>query len=164
MAKKATLGDIFEANVSKGKRYFQFIGIDQNQMDSEVIRVFKKIYESTQSPTIDEIIEDDVETFLHTYTFLGLKDGSWTKIGNSKDVGDLSIIKFRSEFGYIPGDANNIFQYRVWKMDDPELPLDWLDGNISNIRNTFDSDVILTPLVLKRLNNEEISKYGEYID
>ena len=54
-------GDIFCVEIdNKFKAYFQYITTDMTQLNSTVIRVFKKHYPMDYVPDFDEIVRDDV--------------------------------------------------------------------------------------------------------
>jgi hypothetical protein len=76
-------GDIFEVPVGNGKMYFQYIGLDLTQLNSEVIRSFKNVYSKEESPNIDEIINDEIEFHAHTMIRLGYNMELYKKFGNS---------------------------------------------------------------------------------
>jgi len=50
------LGDIFSVNVTENtKKYFQYIANDLTQLNSDVIRAFKKEYSINDKPELSEI-------------------------------------------------------------------------------------------------------------
>ena len=54
-------GDVFVVKIDdKNKRYFQYITNDLKQLNSDVIRCFKKIYSIHENPSLDEIIKDEI--------------------------------------------------------------------------------------------------------
>ena len=62
------IGDIFEVPLENGtKRYFQFLGLDINQLNGETIRVFAKSYGKDEHPTVEEIVNDDVDFCSHVF-------------------------------------------------------------------------------------------------
>ena len=88
-------GDIFCVEIgNQFKSYFQYITTDMTQLNSTVIRVFKKHYPMNYIPNVDEIIQDEVYFYAHTVLRSGLHAGAWYKVGTSKNVGDINNIMF----------------------------------------------------------------------
>ena len=117
MVKQVRVGDIFEVPIGNGlKVHLQFIGKDETQLYSQVIRVFKKRYKVTEKPTIEDIIIDEIDFYVHLMSIKsGIDAGIWNKIGNHKFTeGEISPI-FRS-----PNDLNTkkiVFKWHVWAMN-----------------------------------------------
>lgn len=66
------VGDIFKVRLDNGfSKYFQFIGSDHTQLDSDVIRCFKTKYSS--SVMLEEIVTDEIETYIHCMIKQGIK-------------------------------------------------------------------------------------------
>lgn len=114
-------GDVFFVKINDtSKRYFQYITNDLKQLNSDVIRCFKKIYSLDESPSLDEIIKDEIFFYAHCVTKWGVKLGYWEKVGNITDVGIFEHILFRdtNDYGTIPGNepiriSNNWFVWRI---------------------------------------------------
>ena len=118
-------GDIFFAKVGENKnKFFQYVADDERQLDSNVIRVYKKTYEEDQTPGLTEIIKDDIEFYAHGLIKLGIQFGHWTKAGNIKEVGEINVI-FRDtyDFGRSEGGEPIVISKKwvVWKINDPEF-------------------------------------------
>lgn len=97
IGKRLEVGDVFEIDLgNNSKGYLQYIADDMTQLNSTVIRVFKKRYPTKIVPLIGEIVSDDVEFYAHiTDIKWGEKKGVWKKIGKSQDVGDVKKVFFR---------------------------------------------------------------------
>ena len=91
-------GDIFEIDLGDdSKGYIQYIADDVTQLNSRVIRAFKKRYPKDSEPSTEEIVADDVEFFAHVYGIKEIeKRGEWKKIGKSNNIGDIKQAIFRS--------------------------------------------------------------------
>ena len=103
-------GDVFSVKTEKGKRYFQYICKDANQLNGDVIRVFK-----------DDIMTD-VALYLHTIISVGVKQYGWEKIGNCP-VPDISNVVFFTDvdmaaklYVFKNQDAN----WRIWTVSGNE--------------------------------------------
>lgn len=105
------VGDIFCVELSEYKVYFQFIAVDCSELNSTTIRVFGKKYPLDYELDAEEIVKGEVSFYAHTMLRLGLKQNMWTKVGKSKDVGNVESVLFRT-----PGDLTPQRQkcYRWW--------------------------------------------------
>lgn len=91
------IGDIFAVKINDHyKKYFQYIVSDLTQLNSDVIRAFKKSYPIEDSPELSEIVKEEVEFYAHCVTKLGIKMGYWECIGNTKEVGNFENVLFKS--------------------------------------------------------------------
>ena len=90
------VGDIFCVELKEQKVYLQFIAIDTSYLNSVAIRVFKRKYPLDYVFNADEVVNDEVMFYAHTLIQPGLKQGIWSKVGKSKDVGDLEKVLFRT--------------------------------------------------------------------
>ena len=82
------IGDIFCAEIDcEYKCYFQYIEKDLSQLNSSVIRVFKRRYPIEYSPIIEEIVIDDILFYAHTVLRAGIDYNAWYKAGKSKELG-----------------------------------------------------------------------------
>ena len=98
MAKRIVtkIGDIFSVTLDNGNlRFFQYIANDWTDLNSSVIRVFKKEYPRGYELDPEEVVSDDVDFYAHTILRMGVADGDWQKVGKCKDVGDTDNILFR---------------------------------------------------------------------
>lgn len=103
MTKRSTtkIGDIFSIQInSTEKRFFQLIAFDLLQLNSDVIRCFDKIYSLNSNPEMETILDDQILFYAHCVTKLGLKINTWTKVGQSREIGSLKDILFRDTNDY----------------------------------------------------------------
>ena len=95
------VGDVFSVKLdNEVKKYFQLIAFDLTQLNSDVIRAFKKVYPIHATPTLLDIVNDDVDFYAHCVTKFGIKMNLWDKVGNISDVGGTSTILFRDTDDY----------------------------------------------------------------
>ena len=127
MRANTKIGDVFSANVdSDTKKYFQYIVSDLTQLNSDVIRVFEKVYSINANPDLLEIVNGEVEFYAHCITKLGLKMGYWKSVGNITNVGNFDNVLFRSS-----GDSpqTRISQnWWVWKINEEQKSVGKLEG------------------------------------
>ena len=112
MAKRIVtkIGDIFSVTLDNGnKRFFQYIANDLSCLNSSVIRVFRREYPAEYQLIPDEVVNDEVDFYVHTVLKCGIADGAWLKIGKCKDIGNIDGILFRM---YLKDAANYVD--RIW--------------------------------------------------
>ena len=105
------VGDIFCIELKKQKVFFQFIAVDSSELNSATIKVFQKKYSQDYVFDAEEVINDEVMFYAHTFLQPGLKQGIWTKVGKSKEVGDLENVLFRRTSDWTP---QCLKSYRWW--------------------------------------------------
>lgn len=118
------IGDVFVVKIDdNSKRYFQYITNDLRQLNSDVIRCFKKIYLIDETPNLDEIIKDEIFFYAHCVTKWGVKLGYWEKVGNNSNVGTFDHILFRgtNDYGTIKGEepikvSQNWYVWRIGEL------------------------------------------------
>ena len=120
------IGDVFSVQVdSCNKKYFQFVAIDLLQLNSDVIRVFKKIYPNHKNPDISQIVNEEVSFYAHCVTKLGVKMKFWEKVGNIDEIGDPTCILFRdtNDYGSVVGEepVKVSHNWYVWRINDEDF-------------------------------------------
>jgi len=84
--------DVFCAEIEgKFKCFFQYVANDLSQMNSSVIRVFKRRYPMEYKPVVDDIVKDEVAFYAHTILKFGIEFGAWCKIGKSANIGEEAL-------------------------------------------------------------------------
>ena len=116
------IGDVFSVKIDENnKKYFQLIAYDLTQLNSDVIRAFKKIYPTDSTISLHEIVQGEVEFYAHCVTKWGVKLGYWEKIGSIDEIGNIDHILFRgsSDSGCKPGEQVKIsHRWYVWRIGD----------------------------------------------
>lgn len=120
------IGDVFSVKTDdRNVKYFQLIAFDLTQLNSDVIRVFKKEYPVDASPNLLEIINGEVEFYAHCVTKLGVKMEVWEKKGNVQEIGDLTGILFRdtNDYGQMMGEepVKVSSDWFVWRINDRDF-------------------------------------------
>ncbi len=119
------IGDVFSVKIDdNSKKYFQLIAFDLTQLNSDVIRAFKKEYPINVNSDLSEIINGEVEFYAHCVTKLGVKMGFWEKGGNVTDVGKTNHILFRdtNDAGSKPGEQIKVSnKWYVWHINDKDF-------------------------------------------
>jgi len=117
------IGDFFSVKIDESsKKYFQLIAFDLYQLNSDVIRVFKKLYSVDANPVLSEIAKGEVDFNAHCVIKFGIKMGLWEKIGNISDLGQLDRVMFRgtSDYGHKRGEepVKISEKWYVWRLGD----------------------------------------------
>ena len=133
MAKRIVtkIGDVFCVEVDNTyKRYFQYFCNDMTQLNSDVIRAFKKRYPMDYKPKPEDIVKDEVDFYAHTILRNGIEDGLWYKVGKAK--GEFEEEMSKPLFGtcretkYINGDIIDVdpnSNWYVWRINSPFKPV-----------------------------------------
>ncbi|WP_415878823.1 Imm26 family immunity protein [Methylomonas sp. TEB] len=148
MARVVTkIGDIFCVKVDdRTKQYFQYIANDLTQLNSDVIRAFKKTYPIDEKPNLAEIVKDEVIFYAHCVTNLGVKLGVWEKVGKVPFDGEVNaLFRGTNDHGHKLGEepvkiSNNWY---VWKINEEFRRVGKLEGDNQNaeiglVVNPFD--------------------------
>lgn len=141
------IGDVFSVLLGEGhKKYFQYVANDLTQLNSDVVRAFKKEYPVDAMPDVDEIVRDDVDFYVHAVISLGVKMGLWDKVGNAPVVGDIDVL-FRdtNDYGNREIVSNNWY---VWRINKPFQKIGRLEGDF---RNAHVGIVVSPPRIVDRM-------------
>jgi hypothetical protein len=124
--KKVQIGDIFSTQINETeKKYFQYISIDVNQLNSDVIKVFDNKYKIFENPDYQDLLSCKVDFFAHTFLITGIKKGIFKKAGSMPVIDCMDKIIFRttSDYGTKIGElpilkTNN---WKFWNLEDNEI-------------------------------------------
>jgi hypothetical protein len=160
------IGDVFSVKINDNhKKYFQLIAFDSTQLNSDVIRAFKRVYSMEEIPDLSVIINDEVDFYSHCVTKFGLKMGLWEVVGNISEVGDFSNVIFRdtNDYGTRPGiDPIKIsHNWHVWRINDRNFTLvGKLEGEN---RNSF-IGLVMNPVAIVEMlkGNTYLTNYPNY--
>jgi hypothetical protein len=119
---RTKIGDVFCVRLDeRTKGYFQYVAIDRSQLDSPVIKAFKRRYPIDTDPDLSEVLADDVDFYAHVELPWGVKMGLWVKVGHVNDVGDIDVL-FRgtSDYGVAEGEepVRVSRNWRVWRLNE----------------------------------------------
>ena len=118
------IGNIFCAEIDgQYKCYFQYIANDLTELNSSVIRVFKRHYPIEYIPDFDEIVKDEVSFYAHTVLSVGIRYGYWSKVGKSKELGNLGNIVFRMVDEIDFRGIKKSFHWHIWNINHPVISI-----------------------------------------
>ena len=90
---RTRIGNVFCARLNKNrKKYFQYVANDMTQLNSDVVRAFKRSYSVDETPDLSAVVADEVDFYVHIVVSLGIKLNLWEKVGHVRDVGDLDVL------------------------------------------------------------------------
>ena len=125
MAKRVItkIGDVFSVELENGnKKYFQYITNDLTQLNSDVIRSYKKEYSKEKQPDYRELLSGDIDFHAHTMINIGVKQNLFIQEGRYEVYPDPSEILFRgtSDAGHGPGKPQVYISHNwyVWRIND----------------------------------------------
>ncbi|MBC7411076.1 MAG: hypothetical protein H7331_01305 [Bacteroidia bacterium] len=160
MARKNTkIGDVFLVKIDDNhKKYFQYVVSDLTQLNSDVIRAFKKVYQINSNPDLSEIVNEEIEFYTHCVTKLGLKMNLWEKVGNTTEIGNTTQIFFRgtSDYGvWIGEEPIRISEkWYVWRVNHSFKDVGKLEGE----NRKAEIGIVVNPLdVVERIKTGSYS-------
>jgi len=157
MAKRIVtrIGNIFCVEIDQQyKKFLQYVANDMSQLNSAVIRAFKRKYPIDWEPDMDIIVNDEVDFYSHTVPIAGIHKNIWYKVGTNKNVGDTENIMFRL---YSEGDASHLkksYNWYVWYINKEYIDV----GEMTKKYRHLDIGYIYPPFQI-----ENKMKTGKYI-
>lgn len=129
MARVTTkIGDVFSVDLDQNtKKYFQYVANDFTQLNSDVIRAFRKPYPVNASSDLADVVRDEVEFYAHSMVNLGVKMGFWEKVGRASDVGKVGVL-FRRSDDYGNPEVKISHKWYVWRINEEFVHVGKLEG------------------------------------
>ncbi|HTB80721.1 MAG TPA: Imm26 family immunity protein [Opitutaceae bacterium] len=143
MAKRVSLiiGDLFAVPLGEGLlAVFQYVADDLTQLNSAVIRVFKRRYQERLVDINSISSSEETEFHAHVFLRLGLKLGFWKKIGHAK-VDRNAVVWFRDSNDY--GNPNILVSknWHVWQINCPFTSVGTLHGE----QQEYEIGIVISP-------------------
>jgi len=153
------VGDVFCVKLTEStKKYFQLIAFDLTQLNSDVIRAFKKEYPIETNTELLDVIKDEVEFYTHCNTNLGIKLNLWEKVGCIEEIGKTADIIFRgsSDSGSKPGEQIKLSSnWYIWRIGDGDFTK---VGKLVGENRKAEIGIIVNPYdVVERLSTGKFS-------
>lgn len=132
--KKTTkVGDIFAVKIDDNhQRFFQYIISDTSQLNSSVIRVFKKEYLITDIIDWNEVVKGEVDFYAHTILRVGLDYNQWELVANVPEIGDYSHVWFRSSRDIGNTQIEVSQRWSIWQINQKRIYIGKLSSIYSN--------------------------------
>ena len=112
---------------------------DLTQLNSDVIRAFKKTYPIDCKPDLQEVVSDEVDFYAHVVTKRGIKMKLWEKAGNAPVPYKLDVV-FRNTNDYgerVPFSE----RWHVWRPNEEFQDVGRLTGDYRKA----DIGIVVTP-------------------
>ena len=155
MAKRIIVkpGDIFCIELDTDKKcYFQYLTKDIEQLNSDVIRVFKTIYPKNIEPTYEEIVSDEISFHVHTFVNFWAKKGYWNKVGKAVIEKGACNIYFKT---YEEDDKKT--EWRIWKVNKYDRFCKWITKRLYEKAEW--GEVVPAKNVIQKITNGFLIKY-----
>ncbi len=138
---KYKIGDVFSIKKKNNDyRFFQYISDDSTQLNSNVIRVFKKEISNIDNIDLNNIINNETDFYAHVMLKLGEKLKVWEKIGNFDFKNEYDII-FRNSSDYGEPDIKISENWWIWKINEKEKFV----GKLTNNYKNSEIGIVVTP-------------------
>jgi hypothetical protein len=152
------IGDIFEATLENGEsRYFQYVANDLTQLNSSVIRVFKRKFAPNEAVDLEVLVQGEVEFNVHTMLKPGIQLNYCRKVGNSGNVGNPTQILFRAT-----EDSGNVsipisHRWYVWRIGEDFRNV----GRLKGENRLAEEGGVMPPIAI--MNRLETGEYQYFI-
>ena len=130
---RTRIGDVFSVRLDeRTKKYLQYVANDMSQLNSYVIRAFKKVYRIEDAPALVDVVADEVDFYAHVVVKWGLKMGLWEKVGYVAEVGGLDVL-FRDTNDYGSGPNEEPVKlsknWYIWRINEEFQHVGTLEGD-----------------------------------
>lgn len=120
--------DIYRINIENNKcKYFHYIDVDDTQLGSHVIRVFKSTYNMNDEIDVNQIINDEIDFHAHVVIHWGIKMGLWKKYGRVKGKYEVKTL-FRQSADYGNPEIKYSNEWSVWRINEDLQYVGKLEG------------------------------------
>lgn len=136
------IGDVFKVQLEDRRvRPFQHVAQDKTQLNSDVIRVFKRVLQPNEMFELQDVVSSPVDFHAHVYVASAARPGLWQKIGKADVVGRVDVI-FRQS-NEIGAGVQRSNDWSVWKVNEPMIHLGSLsekykEAEIGVVKNLMD--------------------------
>jgi hypothetical protein len=110
-------------------KYIQYIASDLTQLNSDVVRAFKREFFFDENPSLPEVVNGEVDFYAHCVTKLGVLQGVWEKVGNIQQVGNVNDILFRSSGDYGNPAIKISHNWWLWTINNSQVRIGTLEGD-----------------------------------
>ncbi|WP_020404500.1 hypothetical protein [Gracilimonas tropica] len=152
---RITKGDVFEVPLKGNiKGYFQYMMIDETQLNSEVIRVFKDKFEMNQTINLEDLQKSKIDFYAHVNIKLGIKMSLWCKIGNLKIPTNLERPRFRDSLDYGNPEVTTSEEWYIWELNKDFEKV----GILNDEQKGYDIGIVVTPPdIVEKMNSGKYS-------
>ncbi|WP_291285495.1 hypothetical protein [Flavobacterium sp.] len=153
---KTKIGDVFLVKITENsKKYFQYIGNDLSQLNSDVIRAFNKVYLINDNLILSDIVRDEVDFYAHCVVKFGIKMKLWQKVGNIPFNENIDLFfrdtnDYGAKIGEEPIKISN--NWHVWQINCEFIKV----GKITGEYRKSEIGIVVTPQdIIDRITNRK---------
>jgi hypothetical protein len=141
-------GDIYKVELKENKvKYFQFFSKDKLRYNSDIIIVYKNIYDLKEDVDFSELTNKNNINFIsHTSITTGLRLKEWTKATNYK-LPDKLTPKFRTAKNY-KEDLKSSNEWYTWSPQD--LKYEYVSNSRNKLNNSY-VGIVFSPYQIVKL-------------
>jgi hypothetical protein len=94
------IGDVFQVRTTEDRvKYFQYIGVDETQLGSAVVRAFKQDYSVAEGVDLALVTQGEIDFHAHSSIRTGIRMERWTKAGKAPVAEEVAPM-FRDTYDY----------------------------------------------------------------
>ena len=120
-------GDIFEVELDGGRGYFQYVGRDATQLQSDVVQALAARHTTPVQPEELDLSRGATAFFSHVMLNAGVKRGFWQRVGHAAFT-EPSDVLFRDSSDYGNPEVKVSRNWLVWTMNRPQVFVGPLTG------------------------------------
>lgn len=124
------IGNVFCVEIDgKYKSFFQYVANDMSELNSSVIRVFKKRYPMDYLPVMNDIVRDEVAFYAHTVLRAGIAGNAWYKVGKAEvlNEGEINDVVWGQTHKFVVisitelSPINPLDNWFIWTINTPHI-------------------------------------------
>ncbi|WP_181302053.1 hypothetical protein [Rhodanobacter sp. PCA2] len=141
MSNRLAIGDVFEVPLDASVvGFIQYVARDVSQLNSQVVRVFRRRCREDVAPDVSEIVHGEIDFYAHVFLGAGIKQKFWRKVARADVVGEVNVL-FRNSSDYGKSKHKTSNNWFVWRIDSPYIHV----GALSGIYRNAEVGVVVPP-------------------
>ena len=141
VSSRTVVGDVFEVSLGEDAvGFFQYLCRDSSQLNSHVVRVFKRRCSKNGLRDVSQIALGEIGFHAHVFLSVGVKQHFWRKISRAEVQGRVDVV-FRnsSDYGNSKEPVSN--DWFVWRIDEPYVEV----GALPKVYRDAEIGVVVPP-------------------
>lgn len=141
MSNRFAIGDVFTVPLGMSVvGFFQYVACDSSQLNSHVVRVFKRRCREDEVPGVSQIVRGEIDFHAHVFLGVGVKHKFWRKLTGANVVGEVDVL-FRDSNDYGKSKRKTSDDWYVWRIDGPYQQV----GALCGANRTAEVGVVVPP-------------------